>query len=108
VSAPANPAPNPARGESVLNVGGQTLTVRPSFQALVAAEQDVGPLFELVEKAAAGKLSLADTVALIFHCIADRPDDLTREKLGELITETGIAALTPLLRSLLGQILKGK
>ena len=104
MSAPANPA----RGESALTVGGQPLVVRPSFAALVAAEQDVGPLFELVEKAAAGKLTLADTVSLIFHCLVDKPDDLTREKLGEAITEAGIAAATPLVRSLLHQILKGK
>ncbi len=104
MSAPANPA----RGETSLTVAGEPLTVRPSFQALVAAEQDIGPLFHLVEKAAAGKLSLAETVALVFHCLVDRPDDLTREKLGELITEAGLAALTPLLRTLLSQIIKGR
>lgn len=104
MSAPANPA----RGEASLTVAGEPLTVRPSFQALVAAEQDLGPLFALVEKAAAGKLGLLETVALIFHCLVDRPDDLTRERLGEIITEAGIAALTPLLRTLLGQIIKGR
>jgi hypothetical protein len=104
VSAPANPA----RGETALTLGDQTLTIRPSFQALVAAEQDVGPLFALVEKAAAGQLTLADTAALIFHCIVDKPDAMTREALGELITQTGLAALTPVLRTLLGQIIKGK
>jgi hypothetical protein len=103
VSAPANPA----RGETALTLGDQTLTVRPSFQALVAAEQDVGPLFSLVEKAAAGQLTLADTVALIFHCIVDKPDAMTREALGELITQAGISALSPLLQKLLGQIIKG-
>jgi len=101
-------AANPARGESALDVGGKSMTVRPSFQALVAAEQDVGPLFALVEKAAEGKLTLADTVALVWHCIVDRPDELTKERLGELIAEAGIAALTPLVRRLFGQILKGK
>ena len=101
-------AANPARGESALDVGGQSMTVRPSFQALVAAEQDVGPLFALVEKAAEGKLTLADTVALVWHCIVDKPDELTKERLGELVAEAGIAALTPLVRKLLGQILKGK
>lgn len=107
-AAPQAPGANPARGEASLDIGGQAMTVRPSFAALVAAEQEVGPLFALVEKAAAGQLTLADTVALIYHCIVDKPDALTREKLGELITETGLAALTPLLRTLLGQIIKGK
>lgn len=108
-NAPANPArANPARGEASLAVAGQSLAVRPSFAALVAAEQEVGPLFALVEKAAAGHLSFADTVALIFHCLVDRPDDLTREALGEQIAEAGIAVLTPVLRTLLQQILKGR
>lgn len=104
MSAPANPA----RGETALMLGGQPMTVRPSFAALVSAEQDVGPLFALVEKAAAGQLTLADTVALIFHCLVDKPDAMTREALGQLITEAGMAALTPVLRSLLGQIIKGQ
>jgi hypothetical protein len=106
-AAPANPAPNPARGETPLTLGDQTLTVRPSFAALVAAEQQVGPLFALVEQAAAGKLTLADTVTLIFHCLIGKPDSLTSESFGEQVVEAGIAVLTPVLRVLLGQIVKG-
>jgi hypothetical protein len=98
---------NPARGETALTVGGQTLTVRPSFAALVAAEQQVGPLFALVEQAAAGKLTLADTVTLIFHCLVGKPDALTSESFGEQVVEAGIAVLTPVLRTLFGQIVKG-
>jgi hypothetical protein len=107
MSAPATPAPNPARGETPLPLGDQALTVRPSFQSLVSAETEVGSLFALVEKAAAGQLTLGDTIALVFHCIVDRPDALTREKLGELVVEAGISVLTPVLRVLLGQIVKG-
>jgi len=103
MSAPANPA----RGETALAIGGQTLTVRPSFAALVTAEQQVGPLFALVEQAAAGTLTLADTVALVFHCLVGRPNDLTHESFGEQVVEAGIAVLTPVLRTLLGQIVKG-
>lgn len=100
-------AANPARGETALTVGGRTLTVRPSFAALVAAEQQVGPLFALVEQAAAGTLTLADTVTLIFHCLVGKPDALTSESFGEQVVEAGIAVLTPVLRTLLGQIVKG-
>lgn len=102
------PVANPARGEAALTLAGQRYTLRPSFQALVAAEQDVGPLFALVEKAAAGQLTLADTVSLIWHCLHDKPDAMTREALGELIAETGIGMLSPLLQTLLGQIIKGR
>ncbi|MDH7639579.1 gene transfer agent family protein [Sphingomonas oryzagri] len=103
MSAPANPA----RGETALAIGDRTLTVRPSFQALVAAEQEVGPLFALVEQAAVGKLTLADTITLIFHCLVGKPDTLTSESFGEQVVEAGIAVLTPVLRTLLGQIVKG-
>jgi hypothetical protein len=108
VSAVANPAPaNPARGEAALTIGGQSLVVRPSFSALIAAEQELGSLFALVERAAGGQLGLSETVALIFHCIVDRSDDLSREKLGEALVQAGVAALTPVLRVLIGQIVKG-
>lgn len=99
---------NPARGEGALSVSGQMLTVRPSFAALVAAEQELGPLFALVERAAAGRLTLAETIALVWHCLADRPATLDRNALGEAVVEVGLAALTPLVRTLLQQILKGR
>ena len=37
---------NPYRGEASLVVGGETLVLRPSFGALVAAEEELGSLFE--------------------------------------------------------------
>lgn len=104
MSAPANPA----RGEAALTVAGETLTVRPSFAALVAAEQELGPLFALVERAAAGQLTLGETAALIWHCVTDRPAAVDRDRLGEALVELGLAAVTPVLRVLLHQILKGR
>jgi Phage tail tube protein, GTA-gp10 len=55
---------NPARGEASILVGGERLVLRPSFEALVAAEEELGPLFALVERAAAGGLKLAEMAAL--------------------------------------------
>ena len=55
---------NVARGEAALVVGSAVLTVRPSFAALVAAEAELGPLFALVERAAAGELRLSEMAAL--------------------------------------------
>ena len=43
-------AANHARGEAALDLGGRTIALRPSFAALVAAEEELGPLFELVER----------------------------------------------------------
>lgn len=99
---------NPARGEAALAVGGVTLTLRPTFQALVAAEGELGSLFALVERAAAGGLRLSEMVALFWHCLADPPEGLTRERLGEHVAAAGLAAATPVLRGLIGQILKGR
>lgn len=99
---------NPVRGEARLTVGGAALTLRPSFAALVAAEEELGPLFALVERAAAGGLKLGEMVALFWHCLVDPPGWLTRERLGEAIAEGGLAAATPALRILIGQILQGR
>ena len=101
-------AANPARGEAALRVGGETVALRPSFQALVAAEAELGPLFALVEKAAAGSLGLGELVGLFWHCLHEPPEGLTRTRLGEAIAEAGLAAATPALRVLLTQILQGR
>ena len=100
-------APNPARGEAGLNVAGAMLTLRPTFEAMVAAEEELGPLFALVERAADGRLKLSEMVALFWHCAA-RPEGLTREQVGAAIAEAGLARATPALKLLLGQILQGR
>ena len=99
---------NTERGEASLRVGGETLVVRPTFAALVAAEGEMGPLFALVERAAGGGLSLAETVGLLWHCLRDPPEGVTRERLGEAVVEAGLAQVTPVLRSVLRQILVGR
>lgn len=101
-------AANPARGEAELRVAGERLVLRPSFAALVAAEGEIGPLFALVERAAEGRLGLGDMVALFWHCLRERPEGLTREAFGEGVARGGLAAATPVLRVLIGQILAGQ
>jgi hypothetical protein len=99
---------NPYRGEASLTVGGETLVLRPSFSALVSAEQELGSLFELVERASEGKLGLQEIAALFDHLSAGRPPAITRNRIGEAIVETGLAGISPTLRILLGQILQGR
>jgi Phage tail tube protein, GTA-gp10 len=101
-------AVNPLRGEAQLTIGGTTMRLRPSFAALVAAEQELGPLFALVERAAAGGLTLAELVALCWHCRDGWPADLERDVFAEALVTAGIAGATPALRVLLGQILAGR
>ncbi len=99
---------NPLRGEAELRVGGAVLVLRPNFAGLVAAEQELGPLFGLVERAAAGALTLAELVALFWHCRHGWPDTLGRDAFAEALVAGGLAAATPGLRVLLGQILAGR
>jgi hypothetical protein len=98
-------SPNPARGEAGLTVGGATILLRPSFAALVAAEAELGPLFALVERAAEGRLTLAEMAALFAHCAGGA---VTREQIGEAIAAQGLAKVTPALKLLLTQILQGR
>lgn len=95
---------NAERGEAAF----QGLVLRPSFSALVAAEAELGPLFALVERAASGGMTLAETAALFWHCAADRPPGLTRQAVGEMVADAGLAAVSPVLRVLLHQILSGR
>jgi hypothetical protein len=99
---------NPARGEAALTVSGEALTLRPSFEALVAVEEELGPLFALVERAAQGGLKVSEMAALFWHCVAGRPEALTRERIGAAIAEAGLAKVTPVLKVLLTQILQGR
>ena len=94
---------NPARGEA--SVAG--IMLRPSFAALVAAEDELGPLFALVERAAAGQLKLSEMVALFWHCRFEAPADVTRDVFSQAVADAGLAAATPALKRLLGQILGG-
>lgn len=99
--------PNPLRGEAALTVAGEARILRPSFAALVAAEEELGPLFALVERAGAGQLSLAEMTALFWHCLTDR-GGLTRDAVGEAVVSLGLAACAVPLRTLLGAILQGR
>jgi hypothetical protein len=84
------------------------LVLRPSFAALVAAEQEIGPLFAMVERAAEGRLALSEMVALFWHCLRACPPGMTRAGFAEGVTRGGLAAATPALKVLLGQILAGR
>ena len=98
---------NPARGETELTVGDQTHILRPSFEALVAAEQEIGSLFALVERASEGVLTLAEITALLWHCLPvdDRPP---RDEVGKAVLALGLVAATRPVRSILAQVLQGQ
>jgi len=99
---------NRHRGEASLVVAGETLVLRPSFAALVAAEEELGPLFALVEQASEGRLSLGQVAALFDHLSSNRPAGITRSAIGEAVIEQGLVAVAPLIKLVLGQILLGR
>lgn len=99
---------NPTRGEASIAVDGERLVLRPSFEALVAAEEELGSLFALVERAAQGGLRIGEMSALFWHCVRDRGEHVTRERIGAAIAESGLARVTPILKVLLTQILQGR
>lgn len=99
---------NPARGEAAIVVAGERLVLRPTFEALVAEEEELGSLFALVERAAEGRIKLAEIAALLWHCIAARPAACSRDQVGAAVTEQGLARVTPVLKILLVQILQGR
>ncbi len=99
---------NPYRGEASLTVAGQTLLLRPSFEALVAAEGELGPLFALVERASEGRMTLSEIAALFDHLSAGRPETISRAMIGEAAVEQGLVAMSPILKLVLGQILQGR
>ena len=98
---------NPLRGEAELILDGRRIVLRPTFEALVAAEEELGSLFALVERAANGQLTLSELTALFWHLIKDRPVALTREQLGEQMIALGLSGVTPTLKTVLKQVLQG-
>jgi hypothetical protein len=98
---------NSGRGEAVLPIAGRLFLLRPSFAALVAAEDELGSLFALVERAGEGRLRLAELATLFWHCLAER-GETSRDEVGEAVIELGLAGCAAPLRILLGQILRGR
>ena len=98
---------NPARGETTLTVSGKTVVLRPTFAALVAAEEELGSLFALAERASEGQLRVGEIAALFWHC-ADRRSGVTREAVGEAVLAMGLVQSAGPLRAVLTQILQGR
>lgn len=97
---------NPMRGEAAITIAGHDYLLRPTFEALVAAEEELGSLFAMVERVSQGSLGLAEMSALIWHCLpaANRPD---RTTVGEAVLAMGLIEATRPLRAIFTQVLKG-
>ncbi len=100
-------AANPLRGEAELRIAGAVHRLRPSFAALVAAEAAMGPMFAVAERGAEGRMTLDEIATLFWHCIDERPPALTQVTVGEALAAVGLVSVTPVLRTVLMQILHG-
>ena len=98
---------NPLRGEAAIVIGGRRHVLRPSFHALVCAEEELGSLFALIERTGEGQLRLSEIAALFWHCLAE-PGGLSREAVGEAVLAQGLAESAKPLRLLLGEVLRGR
>lgn len=98
---------NPLRGEASLALGGTSFVLRPSFEALVAAEEELGSLFAMVDRAAQGSLGIGEMAALLWHCLPPegRP---ARDAVGEAVLAMGMVEAARPLRTILTQIIKGR
>ena len=95
------------RGETTFTVGGETLLLRPTFENLVAAEEEIGSLFALVERASEGTITVSEVSALLWHCI-DRDPRPTRDEVGCAVVEQGLVNATRPVRAILAQVLQGQ
>ena len=97
---------NSQRGETSIVIGGQLIVLRPSFEALVLAEEELGSLFAMVERASEGSLTIAEMAALIWHCMPteNRPE---RVDVGTELLSMGLVAAAKPVRAIFAQVLKG-
>lgn len=98
---------NAARGEAAIHVAGREVLLRPTFNALSRAEEELGPLFALIERAGDSQLRLTDIATLFWFCQAPQAA-VTREEMGEAVLAMGLAEAAKPLKALLGQILRGQ
>lgn len=99
--------PNPLRGEAQFHIDDRQYLLRPSFENLVAAEEEIGSLFALVERASAGSLTLSEVSALLWHCIEADPRP-TRNEVGKAVLKRGLIETTKPVRAVLAQVLQGQ
>ena len=102
-----NKSANFGRGEAHLMIDDIAYIIRPSFAALVATEDEIGSLFDFVDRAADGKALLGEVVAIFWNCLTDT-QDMSRGQFSEHLTAMGMVGLTPILKVVLRQILQGQ
>ncbi len=70
-----------------------------ALQHWLQQKQSWGALLALADRAAEGRLLLAEMAALIWHCLVER--DVPREAVGEALVSQGVGVLRAILRQVL-------
>jgi len=99
--------PNALRGEAQFQLGDRQFLLRPNFENLVAAEEEIGSLFALVERASEGLLTLSEVSTLLWHCLVADPRP-SREEVGKSVLKLGLIETTKPVRAILSQVLQGQ
>lgn len=109
---------NPERGEFALILEDERFVLRPSFEAIVAFEQETGKgLLDLTRSAIGGTATLSEIAIIATHCIRawGRENDLTSaagvnaQRVGRLIMESeqGLTGATVMIGTLLALAVNG-
>ncbi len=98
-------AANSIRGEVQIKADDTCYILRPTFGALAAAEDEIGSLFDFVDRAAAGKAKLCEVIALFWHC---ETMDVPRDTFADDMMHIGMVGMMPALKIILRQILQGQ
>lgn len=100
---------NPLRGEVAIMLGGRACVLRPSFAALVAIEDSLGPLLVLAQQAAEGRVALGDLATVIHHCLLPETGEARPSvaEIGELLLADGMLGALAAWRTLLERTLSG-
>lgn len=98
---------NVLRGEAEFKLAGERIVLRPSFENLVSAEDELGSLFALIERASNGSLTVAEISALLWHCLPTGCD-APRDAVGHAVLEMGLVEAAKPVRLILAQVLQGQ
>lgn len=104
----SKPFANPARGEVALSLGAHDFVLRPTFEALMQIEEELGSVFALIERVSENQVRLSDIVCVVWLCAVAGGADLGREDMGRLIVKDGMTKVTPAFRAVLLMALAGR
>jgi hypothetical protein len=96
-------------GEKELELCGEVLLLRPSFEALVEIESKSRPLTQIVGAFAKGDFKISDVTAIIY-CTAKASNKnplLSFNEVGEMILADGLMKIAPIAFDVISNVLSG-